>query len=238
MLRELIESQTHPIFEGVTWEALLEKPFVRLNVAAPYLPFAEGNFPTPSGRCEFYSEQMKKDGYDPLPNFSEPNWRKAVPSTKTGAGGGQSSHPSPGEGAVQASFGSSSGSQRFKRGFLVCISPPAHSFLNSTFVNVERFQKREREPLLWINPEDAAERNITDGEKVAVYNQHGEVALTASVTQNIVQGTVLAPGVWWNKLSGSGRNINQVTNQSETDMGGGATFYDVLVEVESRQTSG
>ena len=28
-----------------------------------------------------------------------------------------------------------------------------------------------------------------------------------------------------------GRNVNAVTSQELTDMGGGATFYDVLVEV-------
>lgn len=32
--------------------------------------FADG-FPTPSGKLEFYSEQMKKDGYPPLPTYLE-----------------------------------------------------------------------------------------------------------------------------------------------------------------------
>ena len=30
--------------------------------AAPFLPFAEGNFPTPSGKAEFYSEALKRSG--------------------------------------------------------------------------------------------------------------------------------------------------------------------------------
>ena len=59
-------------YETVTWEALLEKGFVRLNLPQPYLPFAEGNFPTPSGKCEFYSERMAQDGYDPLPTYTPP----------------------------------------------------------------------------------------------------------------------------------------------------------------------
>ena len=50
-------------------------------------------------------------------------------------------------------------------------------------------------------------------------------------------GTVLAPGIWWNKFSGDGRNINQITPQDETDMGGGATFYDTLVMVEAVATA-
>ncbi len=45
-------------------------------------------------------------------------------------------------------------------------------------------------------------------------------------------GTVLAPGIWWNKHSADGRNVNQLTPQDETDMGASASFYDVRVCVE------
>ena len=38
-------------------------------------------------------------------------------------------------------------------------------------------------------------------------------------------------GVWWRKLSPGGENVNAVTQQGLTDIGGGATFYDCLVEV-------
>jgi hypothetical protein len=39
----------------------------KLNM--PEAPFAEGGFPTPSGKCEFYSAQMPADGLDPLPTY-------------------------------------------------------------------------------------------------------------------------------------------------------------------------
>ena len=114
---------------------------------------------------------------------------------------------------------------------LVCISPPAHSFLNSTFANVPRFVRREATPLLQVHPDDAAPRAIVDGMPVRVGNALGEVTLTAKISTDVVRGTVLAPGVWWAKLSPDGRNINQVTPQTESDMGGGACFYDVRVWV-------
>ena len=38
--------------------------------------------------------------------------------------------------------------------------------------------------------------------------------------------------IWWKKLAPDGRNANQVTSQALTDLGGAATFYDCLVEVE------
>ena len=115
---------------------------------------------------------------------------------------------------------------------LVCISPPAHAFLNSSFVNVERLQQREKEPLLWVHPLDASPRHLQEGEMVRVWNELGSVMLRCRITTDIIQGTVLAPGIWWSKLSGDGRNINQITPQTEADMGAGALFYDVLVEVE------
>ena len=37
--------------------------------------------------------------------------------------------------------------------------------------------------------------------------------------------------IWWPKMCPGGRNANAVTSQRLTDMGGGATFYDVLVQV-------
>jgi molybdopterin guanine dinucleotide-containing S/N-oxide reductase-like protein len=39
---------------------------------APYLPFANGNFPTPSGKAEFFSETLKCQGLDPVVAFTPP----------------------------------------------------------------------------------------------------------------------------------------------------------------------
>jgi anaerobic selenocysteine-containing dehydrogenase len=52
------------------------------------------------------------------------------------------------------------------------------------------------------------------------------------VTTRAREGVVVSPSVWWNKLSPGQVNINQLTSQQLTDMGGGATFYDALVEIE------
>jgi len=206
MLADLLERQTHPRFAGVTSERLLADGFVRLNLPQPYTPFAEGDFPTESGKCEFYSERMARDGYDPLPSYTPPIW--------------------------QASEQAAEGEGENLGGQLVCISPPAHSYLNSTFGIVDRLRAREGEPLVRLHPADAASRGICPGDRVRVCNELGEVLLKAEVTADVVQGTVLAPGVWWAKHSPDGRNINQVTPQGEADMGAGALFYDVLVTVE------
>ena len=38
-----------------------------------FLPFAEGNFPTPSGKAEFYSETLQRQGLDPVVAFTPPD---------------------------------------------------------------------------------------------------------------------------------------------------------------------
>jgi len=193
----------------------------RLNLPSPNRLFAEGNFPTPSGKCEFYSTRMARDGYDPLPTYTPPAWQE-----ERGRQDDKMTRRQDDKGTGKRN------TQHATRNTLVCISPPAHSFLNSSFANVDRFLGREKEPLLWVHPTDAAARQIGDGDRVVVANEYGTVQLTAQVTESIIPGTVLAPGIWWNKFSGDGRNINQVTPPDETDMGGGATFYDTLVWVE------
>ncbi|MCB0044141.1 MAG: molybdopterin oxidoreductase family protein [Caldilineaceae bacterium] len=217
ILRRFVEAQKHARFDGITWERLLEEGFARLNLPAPYLPFAQGDFPTPSGKCEFYSRRMADDGYEPLPTFTPPLWlsdAEAAAENRTEKNGTEKTDDA-----------------------LLCISPPAHSFLNSTFANQERFLKREDEPVVQIHPHDAAERGITDGASVEVHNERGSVVLTARITDGLIPGTVLAPGVWWAKFSPDGCNINQVTRQDETDMGAGACFYDVRVWVKSKEIS-
>jgi anaerobic selenocysteine-containing dehydrogenase len=212
ILRNFVERQTHPVFATVTWDALTAHGFARLNLPQPYLPFAQGNFPTPSGKCEFYSERMADDGYDPVPTY-------VAPKADIGYWG-LDSETTPNLQYPISNIQS-----------LICISPPAHSFLNSSFANLDRFQRREERPIVQIHPEDAAARRIGEGDPVRVWNELGEVRLTAAITEGIIPGTVLAPGIWWAKHSPDGRNINQITSQDETDMGASARFYDTHVFV-------
>ncbi len=61
----------HPSLEGITFERLQAEGSVRLNYAAPFVPFADG-FPTPSGKLEFASERAAADGHDALPAYTPP----------------------------------------------------------------------------------------------------------------------------------------------------------------------
>ncbi len=211
ILQEFIAAQNHPVLAGVTWEHLLNDGFVRLNLPEPFLPFADG-FSTPDGKCQLYSQRMADDGYDPLPAWRPPAWMQVE----------EESAARDVSIAVPASVDHQS---------LPLISPPAHNFLNTTFANMKRFRRREGQPLVWIHPDDAAPRGIADGDTVILENEKGRVQLGARVTTDITPGVLLAPTIWWAKLSPDGRNVNWLTVQDETDMGGGPTFYDIRVRL-------
>ena len=121
---------------------------------------------------------------------------------------------------------------------LALVSPAAHAFLNSSFANLPKQLRQEKQPFIEINPQDAAARGIADGDRVRAFNERGACELVAVVTTRARPGVVVSPSVWWNKLSPDGVNINQLTSQALTDMGGGATFYDALVEIERAGAQG
>ena len=57
---------------GFDWHRLKQSGWQRLDVPEKYAPFADGGFATPSGRCEFYSEQVAALGLDPVPAYIAP----------------------------------------------------------------------------------------------------------------------------------------------------------------------
>jgi len=90
---ELALDSPNPWLAGITRARLEQEHHIRLNFSntsvgaglrpaqaeqssaevVPFLPFAEGNFPTPSGKAEFYSEALKRMGVDPVVAFTPPS---------------------------------------------------------------------------------------------------------------------------------------------------------------------
>ena len=191
-----------PKLKGVTFDRLLRDGWCRIDVPAPHVPFAEGGFPTPSGKCELYSARLEAMGLDPVPTFTAPyELPELVPEL----------------------------SARYP---LMLITSPAHQFLNSTFVNVDTLRHQAREAECLLHPTDAAARGITDGARVTVRNDRGAFEAKARVAAEIRAGVAWAPSIWWSMYTPDGRAVNDTTSQRETDMGEGPVFYDNLVEVE------
>jgi len=172
-----------------------------------FLPFMDGKgFRTPSGKIELYSEQAARDGFDPLPRY---------------------------EPLAESYEGNPELARRYP---IHLLTPAAHHFLNSSFANIPSLQKAEKEPRIWVNPKDAAARGIRDGDWLRVWNDRGEVRLKAVVSANVKPGVAWSPSLWWHLDSPQGSNVNALTSDRLTDMGGGPTFHTNLVEFEKAES--
>ena len=194
----------NPVNQGFDWEIMKRDGFQRLNLPKPFAPFIEGHFPTPSGKCEFYSAALAAQGHDPLPTYVPPH---------------------------ESSLSNVDLAAKYPLAF---ISPPARNFLNTSFANLPRFLKAEGKPWLDMHPDDAARRALVDGQRVRIFNDRGafHASVRVDTARPVIRsGVVSAPSIWWQKLSGDGENANAVTSQALTDLGDGATFYDCLVQV-------
>jgi anaerobic selenocysteine-containing dehydrogenase len=185
-----------------TLDELRERDSIRLDVPTPHLPYRSGTrLPTPSGKIEIESERAAAHGLDLLPEYVPPY---------------ESEERDP---------------ELARRYPLALISPPAHQFLNSTFVNVGSLRRAAGKPTLEIHADDAHPRGIAEGMRVTIYNDRGAFTADAVITDRVRPGVVVAPSIWWAKLTDDRSNANHTTSQALTDIGGGATFFDNLVEV-------
>src|SRR5262249_49571643 len=148
-------------FDGINLERLQANGPIRLCVPANYAPFAQGNFGTPSGKCELYSPREAAAGRDPLPYYQPP-------------------HEDP---PTNPALGVKYPLQR--------VTPPEPSFLNSSCVNVDVLRKTAGEPTIQIHPADAARREIQDGQSVTVFNDRGKFRARAVVGETVRPGVVV-----------------------------------------------
>jgi anaerobic selenocysteine-containing dehydrogenase len=82
-----------------------------------------------------------------------------------------------------------------------------------------------------MHPHDALGRNLVDGDLVKIHNDRGSLHARLHISDRTRQGLIVGFGIWWQKLTLNGSNVNAVTHQMLTDLGRAASFYDCLVEV-------
>ena len=207
-----------PACEGIDLEYLREHGFARLSVGSKddRCPHREGNFPTPSGKCEFmiegarnfvappfrqmYEDMQPGEPLDPLPDY--------VPSRER-----PESNPE-----LAACYP------------LNMVSPKSHAFLNSCYANMEQKREAQGDQFVIINPTDAAHRSIRDGAPVRVFNERGEFEGDARVSEDTPPGVVVATLGYWRQLNRNG-TVNIISSAEFVDMGHAPTFSDNLVEV-------
>ncbi|MFT4585462.1 MAG: anaerobic selenocysteine-containing dehydrogenase [Gammaproteobacteria bacterium] len=208
-----------PVCQGLTLELLRNKGYQRLDVGDPNdrAPHRHGDFPTPSGKCEFRSsiasggnfvagpfrqmyEQMQGGEFvDPLPDYVPP---RESPATNP---------------------------ELAKRYPLNMISPKSHAFLNSCYANAERKIKAQGEQFVLLSATDAGSRNIHDGDVVTVFNDRGSFDGDARVTEDVNPGIIVTTLGYWAQFNRG--TVNNISSAEFADLGHAPSFSDNLVEV-------
>jgi anaerobic selenocysteine-containing dehydrogenase len=190
-------AQRDPHFRGITLERLKAEGSVPLNLSST-TPFADGCFPTPSGKVELYAEALASAGLDPLPgSFDE--------SMDDG-------------GVVAGTLGWNEAEA------LQLITGASHHFVSSSLASQQGLLENAGRPFVEIHPGDAATRGIRHGDVVIVENGRGACRLRAVVTEAVRPGVLVSPKGRWSKLSG-GTGVNWTTPDVLGDMAGQSTFH-------------
>lgn len=114
---------------------------------------------------------------------------------------------------------------------LVLLTGASHHFVTSSMANQPSLLRKEGTPYIELNPDDAAERGIADGQTVVVENERGSCLLRAVVTTDVRRGVAVSPKGRWAKLSPGGRTVNWTVSDDLTDFGDQAVFHSNLVRV-------
>ena len=125
---------------------------------------------TASGKFELYSVAIERYGYDDCPPHA--TWMEPIERL----GGPSTKYPL----------------------HLAANHPQMrlHSQLCGT-VNRETYEIAEREPC-WMNPEDAEQRGLADGDVVRVFNDRGQLLAGLKITDEIMPGVVrINEGGWF-----------------------------------------
>jgi anaerobic selenocysteine-containing dehydrogenase len=192
---------------------------MRLNVGEPdqRAPHAQGNFKTPSGKCEFKASAAENG------NFVVPVWRSGFEGMQPGDPVDPVPDYIP---PIEATD-----DKLAKRYPISLVTPKPHAFLNSQYANEPDQQRRQGEQSIIIHTRDAATRNIKTGDYVRVFNDRGSFEGRAEISDDVMEGLAAASLGYWLSLNRSGSAVNATTSSAHCNLGGAGAQADNRVEI-------
>lgn len=170
---------------------------------------------TPSGKIEIFSQRLHEMSQEWVFEGDRAGDRlTAVPE-----------HLDTWEGALEA---------RTSRYPLQCIAHHYKGRTHSSYANLPR--NLELHPqMLWINPSDAEQRGVANGDTIFVFNDRGTVRTEARVTPRIAPGVVSLPqGAWYTPDKDGvdiGGNVNTLMKYHPSPLAKGNPGHTALVDV-------
>ncbi len=200
-VEEVIDFQLAP--SGITVEQLKAHPGgIRFKEGERYRKYERGGFATPSGKVEFFSQELEEKGYDPLPRWQEP---AESPFSQPGIAG---EYP-----------------------LIGCSAGKTVNYVHTQFRHIAALREREPEPWVRIHPRDAGKRGIIDGEWVKISSLRGSIRMRAEVSDATLPGVVSISGCWGERFPEANMNII-VDDQARDPVVGSTGDRSFLCEVE------
>ena len=181
----------------VDLDALRRDGWVKVPYPDDGRPWADGGFPTASGKVELRCDSLAALGHPALPTYT--------PASEW------------------------AGADRFP---YMLLTPKQHGrFLNSSYSHLPKHGPLEGTPVVELNPDDAAALQLAEGHCVRVWNDRGAVEVPVKFSQRVRPGVVSIPWGWWSVHHAAGSVANSLTNDAQTDWGGGVAYYDTMVAI-------
>jgi len=108
------------------------------------------------------------------------------------------------------------------------LTPNSKNRIHSQFQNLKTIKQINSSPRVFISSRDAGERGVLDDDWVLVFNDRGSLRIRAKLDASLLPGCLSISNGWWQS---DGSAVNNLTLGRETDMGHGAAFHDICVDV-------
>jgi anaerobic selenocysteine-containing dehydrogenase len=212
---------TSPALNGITIEDLRERGYARLNIGLPgeRTPHANGDFLTPSGKCELRSSLAGRG------SFVVPPFRQGHLADQSGTPVADVPDYVP---PRESPLADARGAAHYP---LSLITPKSQAFLNSGYANLALQRHAAGPQYAMLHPDDALTRGIGNGEMVAIFNDRGRLICKAKVTTDVMPGLVAIPSGYWRSGSRTNTSVNVLASAEHGNIGRSPTFSDVAVEV-------
>jgi len=117
-------------------------------------------------------------------------------------------------------------------GRLRLLTPASKWRLNDSYANDPHIVEQSGPASVRLNPLDASAAGISDGARVRLGNETGNIELVARVDETVLQGTAVSYKGRWPNLEDNGANVNFVHTPRKADMGGSTSVHATEVTAE------
>jgi len=120
---------------------------------------------------------------------------------------------------------------RPQQGRLRLLSPASPWLMNFSFANETRIDKRLGPADVALNPSDASACGVQEGSLVKMWNETGEIVLSARISDEIRPGVALSYKGRWPRQESSRANVNVLNPGKKTDMGESTCVHGIEVSI-------